>query len=135
MEFEIHHVAVSVSDMEKAVEFYTILGFKEIAGYKDDNLEIKHLYLNGFILELFCFKEHIGKESVELWEDLKRVGVKHFALSVPDIQKAKEYLVDKGIVQEDLKIKKGRTGILYFFIQDSDGNFVEIVEDKRNIKL
>ncbi|EDP73222.1 VOC family protein [Hydrogenivirga sp. 128-5-R1-1] len=131
MEFRIHHVAVSVSDMEKAVEFYSILGFKEIACYKDDNLEIKHLYLNGFILELFCFKEHIGKELVELWEDLKRIGVKHFALSVPDIHKAKKHLLDKGIIQEDIEIKKGRTGILYFFIQDPDGNFVEIVEDRK----
>ncbi|WP_029522169.1 VOC family protein [Persephonella sp. KM09-Lau-8] len=135
MEFKVHHIAVSVSDMGKAVEFYSILGFKEIAGYKDDNLEIKHLYLNGFILELFCFKEHIGKELLELWEDLKRIGVKHFALSVPDIHKAKKYLSDEGIIQEDIEIKKGRTGILYFFIKDPDGNFVEIVEDKRNIKL
>ncbi|WP_029521134.1 VOC family protein [Persephonella sp. IF05-L8] len=134
MDFKIHHVAVSVSNMEKAVEFYSILGFKELTGYKDDNLEIKHLYIDGFILELFCFKEHISKEALELWEDLKRIGVKHFALSVSDIKKAKEYLLNKGIIQEDIEIKKGRTGILYFFIKDPDGNFVEIVEDKRNIK-
>ncbi len=132
MEFNIHHVAISVSDIQKAIEFYLLFGFKEVASYKDENLEIKHLYLNGFILEVFSFKDYKEREIFNLWDDLKILGVKHFALKVDDIEKARDFFIEKGIISEDTKISKGRTGILYFFVKDPDGNFVEIVQDDRS---
>ncbi len=132
MEFNIHHIAISVSNIQKAIEFYSLFGFKEVASYKDENLEIKHLYLNGFILEVFSFKDYKKREILNLWEDLKILGVKHFALKVNDIEKARDFFIEKGIISEDTKINKGRTGILYFFIKDPDGNFVEIIQDDRS---
>ncbi len=131
MDFNIHHIAISVSNIQKAIEFYSLFGFKEVASYQDENIEIKHLYLNGFILEVFFFKDYKKREILNLWEDLKILGVKHFALKVDDIEKARDFFIEKGIISEDTKINKGRTGILYFFVKDPEGNFVEIVQDNR----
>ena len=132
MEFSIHHVAISVSDIQKSFDFYSLFGFKEIASYKDENVEIKHLHLNGFILELFSFKDFKKREILNLWDDLKILGVKHFALKVDNIEEARDFFIKKGIISKDTQINKGRTGILYFFIKDPDGNFVEIVQDNRS---
>ena len=131
MEFKVHHIAISVSNIEKSQEFYSIFGAKEVASYETEELKIKHLLVGDIILELFAFKDFVRKENLDLWEDLKITGVKHVAFQVKDIKKAKEFLIEKGIADKNTEIKVGRTGILYFFIKDPDGNFVEIVEDNR----
>lgn len=135
MEFYVHHVAVSVSDIEKAVEFYHYFGFKEIADFTadDGSYRIKQLKSKNFIIELFWFKDRKEIEKKELWDDLKINGYRHIAFRVDDIHQALEKLKTDGLAGKDTKISRGRTGILYFFIKDPDGNFVEIVQDNRDL--
>ncbi|ACO04253.1 MAG TPA: glyoxalase/bleomycin resistance/dioxygenase family protein [Persephonella sp.] len=133
--FRPHHVSITVKDPEKSRNFYKLFGFKEVFRWSDSSTTVIHMKLNDLILEIFSFKETESssdqRESLE--EELKIIGVKHFALRVKDIQKAKKFLSEIGIVPENTRINKGRTGILYFFIRDPDGIFVEIVQDDRNI--
>jgi len=135
MEFYIHHVAVSVSDIEKSAEFYRYFGFEEITDYtaEDGSYRIKHLKLGDFIVELFWFCDHTAVVKKDLWNDLKTGGYRHIALKVKDIYKALEELKKDKIADSETQVSKGRTGILYFFIKDPDGNFVEIVQDDRNL--
>lgn len=133
MEFQPHHVALTVSNIEKTIEFYKKFGFKEVIRWKaeDNSLIVVHLKLNNFILELFSFKDvKEGAVEKELFEDLKHKGYRHFALKVENLEEIYSKLKEKGIIPIN-QITEGKTGIKYFFIKDPEGNFLEIVEDKR----
>ncbi|WP_457640421.1 VOC family protein [Persephonella sp.] len=137
--FSVHHISISVKDPEESKRFYETLGFKEIFRWssEDGNLTIIHLKLSDIFLEIFSFKNSKEKPDFteNLWEDLKVRGIKHFALKVDDINKTREFFIKKGIISDKIEITEGKTGILYFFIKDPDGIFIEIVEDKRDINV
>lgn len=130
--FNISHVAISVTDIDKSMEFYKKFGFKEFKSWKaeDDSIKINMLKLNDIVLEIFCYKEYIKlPETAKTTEtDLPVLGTKHFALGVNDIEKAKKFVIQNNICQ-NIDIKKGRLGKQYFFINDPDGILVEIIEN------
>ena len=130
--FNISHVATSVTDIDKSMEFYKKFGFKEFKSWKaeDDSIKINMLKLNDIVLEIFCYKEYIKlPETAKTTEtDLPVLGTKHFALGVNDIEKAKKFVIQNNICQ-NVDIKKGRLGKQYFFINDPDGILVEIIEN------
>jgi glyoxylase I family protein len=132
--FKFHHIALSVSQLSRSQDFYQALGFEQVYQYQseDGSLQIAHLKLGEAILELFCYAqaEDAPLSTKLLVTDLPRLGVKHFGLAVADIHQAKEKLQALGLLQE-VEISHGRTGIDYFFVQDPDGIFVEVVQDDR----
>jgi glyoxylase I family protein len=131
--FKFHHLALSVLDLGRSIKFYRHLGFAEVHRYEapDGSLRIVHLALRGAILELFCFTEsEQASRSTTTGNDLSVTGIKHFGLQVESIQEVFESLSRLGLVDES-KISLGRTGIEYFFIQDPDGVWVEMVQDDR----
>ena len=134
--FVFHHVSLSVTNIDRSIAFYNVFGFKDAFRWTADDgtLEISHLKLNGFYLELFCYADSKpALDSMNVLEtDLKVVGARHFGLRVQSIDKAKRLLIENGI-DKSIEIKKGKTGIDYFFIKDPDGIFVEVVQDDRNL--
>ncbi len=130
--FNINHVAISVTDIEKSIEFYKKFGFKESKSWKaeDDSIKINMLKLNNIALEIFCYSEYIKlpETAKTTATDLPILGTKHFALGVESIEKAKEFVIQNGIC-ENVDIKNGRLGKKYFFINDPDGILVEIIEN------
>lgn len=130
--FCINHVAISVTDINKSIEFYKKFGFKEFKSWKaeDESIKINMLKLNNTVLEIFCYKEN--KELPEMAKstvtDLPIIGTKHFALGVENIKKAKEFVIENKICN-NIDIKVGRLGKPYFFISDPDGILVEIIEN------
>lgn len=134
--FTFHHVALSVSDIGRSVAFYEQLGFTQSFRWTapDSSLSILHLRLGEATLELFCYRNPSPRrgEMETLEGDLQIIGTKHFALKVESISDALQSLIARGVVPENTTITQGRTGLLYFFIRDPDGIFVEIVEDSRS---
>jgi len=134
--FSFHHVALSVSSLDRSISFYQALGFEQVMHWQaeDGSLQIAQLRLGEALLELFCYAKPTSAPvtSQELATDLPRIGVKHFGLQVADLQQTSVHLVELGMLG-DAKITKGRTGIDYLFIRDPDGILLEIVEDKRGV--
>src|SRR5579872_5115161 len=124
MEFSIHHIALSVSDIEKSIEFYSIFGFKKVFDWQsvDKPTRITHLKLGEVILELFCYSSPhpVPDFSKNAETDLPVLGTKHFALGVESLDSAKLLLTSKGYLPFSEPIK-GRTGLDFFFIKDPDG--------------
>lgn len=130
--FNINHVAISVTDIEKSVEFYKKFGFQKFKSWKaeDESIKINMLKLNNTILEIFCYKEYtdLPETAKTIATDLQVIGTKHFSLGVESIEEAKEFII-KNKIANDIEIKVGRLGKSYFFIKDPDGILVEIIEN------
>jgi len=134
--FSLHHIALSVSDLDASVAFYSSLDFKPVYRWHADDgaLMIVHLKLGDFLLELFCFENPSAApdSSKELASDLPRIGIKHFGLRVADIHTALAQLQAQGLA-DGVQVLHGRTGIVYLFIKDPDGILLEIVQDDRQL--
>jgi len=134
--FTIHHVALSVKDIEKSINFYAVFGFKVAYTWQseDKSLQISHLKLGKTFLELFCFKNYqeAPESSKELMTDLPRIGVKHFGLKVKSVHETKKFVLDNGY-KGDIEIIRGKTEVDYFFIKDPDGILLEFIQDDRGL--
>lgn len=134
MQFRIHHVAISVTDMQASKAFYGELGFTEAMSWTapGGSPEIAHLKLGDTLLELFWFADHQSapESAAKLQTDLPRIGAKHFALQVESVEEAKRFVQDKGWT-DDVEIVEGKTGVRYFFIPDPSGILLEFVQDDR----
>lgn len=134
--FTLHHVALSVSNMQESINFYALFGFKVAYHWKSDDkeLQIAHLKLGETFLELFCFKtyQEAPKSSKKLRTDLPRLGVKHFGLKVKSIHETKEFMITNGYTEE-IEIIRGKTEVDYFFIKDPDGILLEFIQDDRGL--
>ncbi len=128
--FSAHHFTLSVADLQATTAFYSIFGFRPHLTWAadDGSLQITHLALNGFILEIFCYATNAeeSRPDLDVGNDLPTTGVKHLALRVDDLQAAKRYLTEAG-VDPGTPITHGRTGLDYFFVRDPDGLWLEVV--------
>lgn len=135
--FKAHHVAISVSNIKKSTEFYANFGFKNVKFWRSErnDLTIVHMKLKDFILELFSYAEYKPLPDVakEIGTDLPELGVKHFALQIDSLEKARDFFLKMNLAT-NIEIKEGRTGIKYFFVRDPDGILVEFVEDTRALE-
>lgn len=130
--YTISHVAISVKNIEVTKLFYKQFGFEVIKDWKasDLSVQISHLKLDKMVIEVFCYKDYVNipEESKVLSTDLPIIGVKHFALGVPNISLAYNDLLAKNIISSNTQITTGRLGKQYFFISDPDGILVEVIE-------
>lgn len=83
--FNINHIAISVKDNIRSIEFY----------------------------QKFCFKKYKSfKTAQNVSTDLPVIGTKHFALGVKNIEEVKEFVLKNNICQEvDINVK---TFFLYY---------------------
>jgi catechol 2,3-dioxygenase-like lactoylglutathione lyase family enzyme len=136
-EFSPHHVALSVRDCAASARFYEFFGYEVVLTWQaeDDSLTIVHLMRSdGQVVELFGYAANRAAAPLTPapGNDLDRLGLKHFAFNVEDIEGAREAIL-AATLGEVTPIVHGRTRIAYFFVRDPDGNWVEIVQEDRGL--
>lgn len=125
----IHHVAIIVSDYEKAKDFYVNrLGFAVIReNYRPDRNDWKLDLRVGEgpdAVELEIFAEPDPPQRVNRPE---ACGLRHLAFRVPDVPAAVAELAEKGIECEPVRVDAFTGGRMTFFF-DPDGLPLELHE-------
>ena len=132
IEFLIDHVAVSVSNLTRSVNFYAKnFGFtcERVIELPNQNGNVALLRRAGFTIEMFEFADALPlpDDRKTPSTDLKTAGVKHFALKVKDIMGASDFLKRNG-VEFLSEATVGVRGVRRFFVKDPDGIGIEVTE-------
>jgi catechol 2,3-dioxygenase-like lactoylglutathione lyase family enzyme len=128
--FSLHHVSISVRDLDATLAFYGRLGFQPHARMDAVDVSIVHLRdADGAVIEVFRYPENADARAVDLepGNAMRIVGVKHLAVRVRDLQAARTQLLHEGLTVTE--ITQGRIGVSYCWVADPDGMWVELVED------
>ena len=114
------HVCLNVTDVERAVQWYTEqLGFEETWGFESGDTTNRYVGdEDGTELQLSETEGATPSEDGDLWD--------HLAVGVEDVDSAFEEIENHGVVQrpQDQPPADARTA----FIQDPDGHVVELVQ-------
>lgn len=123
---KIHHVAIICSDYHKSKDFYVkILGCKVIqetfrAARNSYKLDLR--VGNGDAIELFSFPDPPPRVN-----NPEARGLRHLAFAVADLDAAVNYLQNKQIAVEDIRIDE-ITGKRFAFFRDPDNLPLELYE-------
>ena len=131
-DFLFDHVAVSVSNLNRSIEFYQRnfgLSCERIIEMPKGRGKFALLKKHGFTIEMFQLSDALplpdDRKAFE--SDLRTIGVKHFAIRVQDILGAYEFLKKNAVEFSSEPVVGGR-GFRRFFLRDPDGIQIEITE-------
>jgi catechol 2,3-dioxygenase-like lactoylglutathione lyase family enzyme len=122
------HVAVTVADLPRSLDFYKgVLGLPLLGqlDFKDDRgFRIAYLQLGNSVLELFAFA---APTISPVWNpDVTELGLKHIALLVGDVDAVSAQLGAQGvpIIRPPRAVRTLRNCL----VADPDGNAVELID-------
>lgn len=114
----VHHIALLISS-EEALSFYKRLGFEE--NFRKERKADTVVLLDGYGMQLEVFIDNRHPKKVEGLDEL--LGCRHFALKVDELESTLEQLqVSHTDIGTDWQ------GVRYCYIQDPDGNQIELHE-------
>ena len=122
------HIAITVRDMDRAVDFYRdLLGF-EVLGQlflNDGTFKLVYLQAGAARIELFAFTE-TGR-SVDADAPNEDLGFKHLAFTVDDVDAVTARL-QAADVEFTVEPLDAPGGVRLAFFRDPDGNLLELVD-------
>jgi methylmalonyl-CoA epimerase len=121
----VDHVAITVKDMKRSIEFYTQkLGFSITRTSETPKMNIVFVGKGQVQLELFALKQGTAKPVPELQQD--EIGMKHIAFNVTDIDMLIKEFREKGITFiSDIRQAGTRRHI---FFKDPDGTTLQLLQ-------
>jgi catechol 2,3-dioxygenase-like lactoylglutathione lyase family enzyme len=134
------HVGITVSDFNRAVEFYWDVFRCPLVGVSDAPPDRVRAFFSvdapapsckigwvrvpgGGILEIFEFQPQRPAIAIP-WN---QVGLTHFSFNVRNTQRWYDYLRSKG-VECVTKPERSPRGHTFFFAKDFDGNLIEMID-------
>ena len=125
-----NHIALSVKDLERSVEFYKeVFGFVEVKRLEREDLAIKIALLKLNTedeLHLELIQPYESTKNQDDFSDLNILGLKHICFEVDSIDEEYKRLKSKGY--EITEPKEGKSIKKYFFVKDLDGFIMELCE-------
>lgn len=121
----IDHVGIRVSDRERALAFYRVLGFEQTAHHPEAHVTIVR---NAADVELNLIDNADASPGKNVLLDVseKFPGITHVALRVPSLAEAEQALSEAGIPLSGAPERLG-DGIS-LFVRDPDRNVIELRE-------
>ena len=111
---QIDHVSVIITDVERSRRFYRdLLGLKEIPKPRTFDFVVLWFDLGAMHVHLL------------LKDKPDTISARHFALRVVDAAAARAYFAGRGVPTLETTVIPGADR---FFIQDPDGNRIEIIQ-------
>lgn len=119
------HIGIRISDREKTVAFYELLGFELIAdGGFDQGHPLVMLHPSGININLLGPATAKAGENILMDEKPKYPGITHLAVKVKDADATEAFVTANGI---DITGRRNFRGTKTIFIRDPDRNVLELV--------
>ncbi|EMA61826.1 VOC family protein [Halorubrum lipolyticum] len=132
-----HHVGITVSDLDRAVDFYTETfdldpltefavggdAFAEAVAVEGASAEFAHLDADGIRIELVAYDPAAESDGTP---QLNRPGATHLGLSVDDVEGFYADLNDD--VETLSPPQTTETGTTVLFVRDPEGNLIEVLD-------
>jgi len=122
---QIDHIGIRVSDLDRAMEFYRVLGFN--IEYQSENDAVV-IIKNGRGIEInliYNVNDTNGGKNILMDVGVKYAGYTHIALGVDSIKRTIDVLG-----ANEIQITQGpvtmREGTVAVFVRDPDGNVIEL---------
>ncbi|MDA4844211.1 VOC family protein [Hoeflea poritis] len=118
----VDHIGIRISDRERSVAFYQLLGFELVAdGGFENGHPLVMVHPSGINFNLLGPANARAGENVLMDEDAKYPGITHVALKV---ESAEAFVSENGIAITGRRDFRGTRTI---FIRDPDRNVLELV--------
>ena len=137
-----HHVGVTVTDLDRAVEFYTTTfdldvvaefavggdAFAEAVAVEGASAEFVHLDADGAVVELVAYDAAVESDDDSATDDpeLNRSGATHVGLTVDDVEAFYADLADD--VETLSPPRTTESGTTVLFVRDPEGNLIEVLD-------
>jgi catechol 2,3-dioxygenase-like lactoylglutathione lyase family enzyme len=132
-----HHVGITVSDLDRAVAFYTETfdldvvaefsvdgdAFAEAVAVDGAAAEFVHLDADGAIVELVAYEPAVDSGGDP---ELNRQGATHLGLTVDDVEAFHAGLADD--VETLSPPRTTESGTTVLFVRDPEGNPIEVLD-------
>ena len=119
------HIGIRISDRDRSVAFYELLGFEQIAdGGFDEGHPLVMLHPSGININLLGPATARAGENVLMDVEQKYPGITHLAVKVRDAEATEAFVSAHGIAITGRREFRGTTTI---FIRDPDRNVLELV--------
>jgi len=123
---KIDHIGIRIRDKQRSIDFYEVLGFKQVfdAGFDEGHpLILEHP--SGVVLNLLGPSSEEKDENVLMDIDKRYAGYTHMALKIKSLDETKAYFAEQGI---EITGKFSFKDMNAVFIRDPDLNVIEFDE-------
>jgi lactoylglutathione lyase len=128
MLLEPHHVAATVSDIDRSISFYEALGFEVLGMFELDGgaRTLVQMRLGEQMLELVAYSD--GGATRPAPPADQQLGLSHLGLRTDDIYATLAELRALGIVDADIEVRSTPIGMQIAFFRDPDGIAIELLQ-------
>ena len=121
------HVLIVAGDLERSIEFYTLIGFEHLETIQRPKDRVAVMRLGGVKMEIMNLPE--GEETLREPRRLTDLGFRHIGFKVDDLTAVYERLKDKISFDSPPRKIQGRGNRMTIFFKDPDGVEMHFVQE------